>query len=112
MNDTRDELKRKINACNFVKNNGTVLRTINILRTKYTKLSVIQGVLEDDNVTEGEFLDCIHFLNEEDYIHLRIISTKDSANIYDYNYKALEAKLTGKGIRLLAGGLTDELVEV
>ena len=51
-------------------------------------------------------------LAEEGYIHLRRISTKESAALADTDYTALEAKLTGRGIRLLAGGIEDDMIEV
>ena len=44
--------KQRLKAGNFVRNNGRVLRTINILRHKYNKLSGIQNVLEDDGISQ------------------------------------------------------------
>ena len=93
-------------------NNGKVLRTVNILRLKYNKLTGVQSVLEDDGIAEDEFLDSVNFLTEEGYIHLRRISNKEPAALADTDYTALEAKLTGKGIRLLAGGIEDDMIEV
>ena len=87
--------KRALRAGSFVHNNGKVLRTVNILRLKYNKLTGVQSVLE-----------------EEGYIHLRRISNKEPAALADTDYTALEAKLTGKGIRLLAGGIEDDMIEV
>lgn len=104
--------KRKLNAGNFVKNNGSVLRTINILRYKYNKLTGVQNVLQGNGIDEDEFLDSINFLAEEGYIHLRDIATKDGATLADSEYTTLEAKLTSKGIRLLAGGIEDTMIEV
>lgn len=104
--------KSALRAGNFVRNNGMVLRTVNILRFKYNKLTGVQSVLEDGGITEDEFLDSINFLAEEGYIHLRHISTKENASLADDEYTALEAKLTGKGIRLLAGGCSDDMIEV
>ena len=63
-------------------------------------------------IAEDEFLDSVNFLAEEGYIHLRRISTKESAALADTDYTALEAKLTGRGIRLLAGGIEDDMIEV
>ena len=54
--------KQRLKAGNFVRNNGRVLRTINILRHKYNKLSGIQNVLEDDGISQDEFLDAVNFL--------------------------------------------------
>ncbi|NBI78570.1 type VI secretion protein [Anaerotruncus colihominis] len=104
--------KHALRAGSFVHNNGKVLRTVNILRLKYNKLTGVQSVLEDDGIAEDEFLDSVNFLAEEGYIHLRRISTRESAALADTDYTALEAKLTGKGIRLLAGGVKDDMIEV
>ena len=103
--------KRALRAGSFVHNNGKVLRTVNILRLKYNKLTGVQSVLEDDGIAEDEFLDSVNFLTEEGYIHLRRISNKEPAALADTDYTALEAKLTGKGIRLLAGGIEDDMIE-
>lgn len=89
--------KRALRAGSFVHNNGKVLRTVNILRLKYNKLTGVQSVLEDDGIAEDEFLDSVNFLAEEGYIHLRRISNKEPAALADTDYTALEAKLTGKG---------------
>lgn len=104
--------KSALRAGNFVRNNGKVLRTVNILRFKYNKLPGVQSVLEDGGITEDEFLDSINFLAEEGYIHLRHVSSKAEASLADNEYAALEAKLSGKGIRLLAGGCSDDMIEV
>lgn len=104
--------KSALRAGNFIRNNGKVLRTVNILRFKYNKLSGVQNVLEDDGIAEDEFLDSVNFLAEEGYIHLRRISSKEEASLADSDYTALETKLAGKGIRLLAGGIKDEMIEV
>lgn len=110
--DNRDELKRRIRTGNFVENTGRVLRTINILRHEYNKLSSITYALPD--VAEDQFLDAINYLHEEGYIHLRDIETKTVAvtGLADKDFRLLEGKLSGKGIRLLAGGINDSLVKV
>lgn len=104
--------KRRLSAGNFIKNNGSVIRTINILRYNYNKLTGVQNVLEGNGVAEDEFLDSVNFLAEEGYIHLREISGKKEATLADSSYKVLEAKVTAKGIRLLAGGINDNMIEV
>lgn len=110
MNTERDRQKQRIATGNFIENNGRVLRTINILRHTYNKLKGIKYALED--ISEDELLDSINFLYEEGYIQLRNAVTKEASDIADSNYTALEAKLTGKGIRLLAGGIHDPLVSI
>ena len=61
--------KRALRAGSFVHNNGKVLRTVNILRLKYNKLTGVQSVLEDDGIAEDEFLDSV---NSVSYTHLDV----------------------------------------
>lgn len=37
---------------------------------------------------------------------------RDNASLADCDYQTLEAKVTGKGIRLLGGGITDNMVDL
>lgn len=105
-----DEALRKMRAARFIKNNGKVIRTINLLRTKYEKLSEVKYALED--MDDSDYLDCINYLSESGYIKLRHIKNKQPAEIADVDYTELESKLTQKGISLLSGKIYDELVEV
>jgi hypothetical protein len=111
--DDRDELKRRIRAGNFITNTGRVLRAINVLRHEYHKLSGIQYALAVD-MEEDEFLDAVNYLFEAGYIHLRDYETRTVAafGLADTTYKKLEGKLTDKGIRLLALGMKDDMVQV
>ncbi|MEG2841841.1 MAG: type VI secretion protein, partial [Ruthenibacterium sp.] len=84
--------------------------TINILKEKYAKLSNIRYALPD--ISEGDIRKSINFLEEERYIHCRDIETKQDASISDSNLNDLEAKLSGKGIRLLSGSIKDDCIEV
>lgn len=103
------ELLQKMRATEFRENNGRVLRIINIMRHKYEKLTSVKSVL--DEMDESSFLDCINFLSEEEYIRLRNTSTKLKAELSDTDYYELEAKLTSKGIRLIGGEITDQMVK-
>ncbi|MBE7053387.1 MAG: type VI secretion protein [Ruminococcaceae bacterium] len=107
-----EKLKERLRAEAFKRNNGLVLRTINILRTKFNNLTTVKAVCEDSGVSEGEFIDSVNYLNEAEYIKLRDIATRCDIVFADANYKDLEAKLTAKGIRLLAGGINDELIDI
>lgn len=104
--------KQRLKASGFARGNGRVLCAINILRIKYNKLAGVKNVLKGEGVAEDEFLDAVNFLAEEGYIHLRRISTREKADLADCDYTALEAKLTGKGIRLRAGDIKDDMVEM
>ena len=108
MNDK--ELLRRMRAAEFCANNGRVLRTINILRHRYERLSGGAAALEE--ISEGEYLDCINFLAEAGYIALRNIYNQQPAELADTeDYRDLEAKLTAQGIRLIGGEITDKMVK-
>ena len=101
---------QKIKARRFVENNGQVLRTINILRVGYEKLTDVKYALSD--ISEHDFLDSINYLFLSKYIMLRKIKSKEPADIADVQYEELEAKLSQKGIKLLEGKINDNSVEV
>lgn len=101
---------QKIKARRFVENNGQVLRTINILRVGYEKLTDVKYALSD--ISEHDFLDSINYLFLSKYIMLRKIKSKEPADIADVQYEELEAKLSQKGIKLLDGTISDNSVEV
>lgn len=99
-----------IKAGNFKENNGSVMRTINMLRHKYHKLKSVKYALPD--ISEGEVLDSVNYLHEAGYIHLRNVITKQPSTLADCDFDDLEAKLTAKGISLLAGGVTDPCIVI
>lgn len=104
-------MRKRLAAGAFVEHNGIVLRTINILRHKYNKLTSIKYALPQ--IEDDQFMDCINFLSEEEYIHLRHVESKAEMALADVpHYSVLEAKLTGKGIRLLAQEIKDSLIRV
>lgn len=105
-----EEYRQKIKARNFIKNNGQILRTINILHVNYEKLADVKYALGD--VSEHDFLSSINYLFLSEYILLRKTKTKEAADIADVPYELLEAKLSSKGIKLLDGTISDNSVEV
>ncbi len=103
-------LLRKMRASEFAANNGRVLRTINILRHRYERLSGVGAAL--DEISEVDFLDCINFLSDEGYIVLRNVYSHQTVELADAeDYRDLEAKVTAKGIRLLGGEIIDKMVQ-
>lgn len=106
----KETLNRRISAGNFVKNNGSVLRTVNILKTKYNKLKSIQYALI--NVNRDEISNSINYLYEAGYLHLRHVESKQPSSLADDDFDVLEGKLTAKGIQLLKGVIQDECVEI
>lgn len=99
-----------IRAGNFKENNGSVMRTINMLRTQYHGLKSVEYALP--NITKGEISDSVNYLYEAGYIHLRDIVTKELTTLADSDFDDLEAKLTAKGISLLAGSINDPCIKL
>ena len=108
----RELERRKLRAGVFMVNNGRVLMTINLLREKYNALRSVEKGVKSEGISRQEFVDSINFLAEEGYINLREIDSREKANLADYDYQTLEAKITGKGIRLLGGGINDNMVDL
>ena len=108
----REQEKRRLRAGAFMVNNGRVLMTINLLREKYNALRSVEKGLKAEGIERQEFIDSVNFLHEEGYIYLRDMKSRKPANLADVEYQTLEAKVTGKGIRLLGGGITDEMVDL
>ena len=106
----KETLNKRISAGNFVENNGSVLRTVNLLKTKYNKLKSIQYAL--NNIDRNEISNSINYLYEAGYLHLRHTESKQPSSLADDDFDVLEGKLTARGIQLLAGVITDECVEV
>lgn len=99
-----------IRAGNFKENNGSVMRTINMLRTQYHKLKSVEYALP--NISKSEITDSVNYLYEAGYIHLRDIMTKEPTTLADSDFDDLEAKLTAKGISYLAGGINDPCIRL
>lgn len=104
--------KRRLRAGNFMLNNGRVMYTINLLRERYNDLRSVEKALSFEGIDRQSFLDSVNFLSEEGYIHLREKDTHEDAALSDCKYQTLEAKVTGKGIRLLGGGLSDNMIDL
>lgn len=105
-----DAIAKKMRQGQFVRNNGRVLRAINIMRRKYERLQDVQYALSD--IPEDQYLDSINFLDEAGYIKLRDIVSRDKTHLEDADeYTDLEAKLTSTGIRLLGGEISDRMVD-
>ena len=105
----KETLNKRISAGNFVENNGSVLRAVNILKTKFNRLKDIKYAL---NIEKNEIENSINYLHEAGYLHLRNTESKQPSSLADNDFDVLEGKLTAKGIRLLAGVITDECVEI
>lgn len=105
----KETLNRRISAGNFVENNGSVLRAVNILKTKFNRLKDIKYAL---NIEKNDIENSVNYLHEAGYLHLRNSENRQPSSLSDDDFNALEGKLTAKGIQLLAGVIQDECVEI
>ena len=99
--DMKEKLLAEMEQSDFAKNNGKIMRTLNVLAPSYHNLSSIQRILKDDGIGEGQYAACLDFLALEGYILLRTV--KDHVrceDLADHNWTELEAKLSGKVIGL------------
>ncbi len=99
----------KMRTEEFIENNGTVLRAVNIGRTKYNKLMQLCAALESD-MDKAEFTDSINYLSLAGFIDLRRCGDKQPTTLADDELENIEAKVSAKGIRLLSGKISDDCV--
>lgn len=95
---------QKIKARRFVENNGQVLRTINILRVGYEKLTDVKYALSD--ISEHDFLDSINYLFLSEYIMLRKSRVKNLPTLQMFNMKSLKQSYLRKVLSYLRARLT------
>ncbi len=105
------EMTERIRRKKFFRNNGVVLKGINLLRTQYVSLSELKYALEP-TMTESELRDSVNYLSESGYIKMRNIRSKQSTTLADCNFNEIEAKVSAEGIKIIACVRTDECIEV
>ena len=105
------ELNDRIRQKKFFRNNGIVLKGINLLRTQFVSLPDLKYALEP-NLTEPEFLDSVNYLTEGGYIRTRHIRSKQEITLADAAPEELEDKVTQKGNQIIACILKDDCIEV
>lgn len=111
MMDLKEKLLAEMKQNELARANGRVMRALNVLYPKYNSLRGIQIALSDDGIGEELYTASVDFLALEGYILLRTV--KDHVpvpDLADHSWVDLEGKLSGKGTRLLEGGMKDNLV--
>ncbi len=89
-----DKIKREIQTAEFAENNGRILRTVNVLRGKWIRLSSVRDVLDDINVADLE--QSLIYLERSEYICVRDIETKILVEVEQADYSECEVSLTKK----------------
>lgn len=105
------EMLRRMQQKTFFKNNGMVLKAVNLLRDKYVSLSDVCYALHP-SMNEAEFRDAVNYLTESGYIRLRKAGSKESSTLADTEMQKLEAKVTAEGIQIIACVRTDVCIDV
>lgn len=105
------EMQERIRQKKFFRNNGVVLKGINLLREKYVRLTELKYALEP-TLMEQELRDSINYLSESGYINMRNIRSKQSTTLADCDFDDIEAKVSADGIKIIACVKTDECIDV
>lgn len=105
------EMQERIRQKKFFRNNGIVLKGINLLREKYVQLSELKYALEP-SMTEQELRDSINYLSESGYINMRDIRSRQHTTLADSAFGEIEAKVSAEGIKIIACVKSDECIEV
>lgn len=105
------EMQERIRQKKFFRNNGVVLKGINLLREKYVQLSELKYALEP-TLTEQELRDSINYLSESGFINMRNIRSKQPTSLADCDFYEIEAKVSAEGIKIIACVKSDECIEV
>lgn len=110
--DFEKDIKKKIIQSDFSKNNGRIIRTVNLLSGKYINLHTAFMALEE-YMDMGKFKSSIDYLYRSCYIEIRVENTKKIISDMDrYTLKEMEMTLTQKGIKIAMGYIEDEAVEI
>ena len=105
------EMQERIRQKKFFRNNGVVLKGINLLRTQYVKLSELRYALEL-TMTESKLKDSINYLSESGYINMRNTDNKQATTLADCAFEDIEAKVSADGIKIIACVKSDECIDV
>ena len=107
-----NEIRKKLEQENFSKNNGRIVRTINVLSGKFISLDAVCSALME-YMNEGEFEQGIIYLHKACYIEIRMKYTHKILDDFEkHSYSELECSLTQKGIKLARGFVEDEAVDM
>ena len=103
-------IKDQLRKNKFIKNNGAVIRAIN-LRTDYVNLVDVTAALEPQ-IAENEALDSLNYLLEGGYVRLVKIRSEQAVDCIGDDYTQLAGKLTAKGIQLVNGAIEDPCIDL
>ena len=111
MDVNEEKLKAQARKNGFRRNNGAVIRAVNIIRTDYVQLDTVLAALQP-KIGRADVADSINYLTEAEYIKLRVIGTDRHSTLADNDFDELEAKLSAKGIQLVNGVIADPCIDL
>lgn len=106
-----EEMQNRIRQKKIFRNNGIVLKGINLLRTRFVSLTELKYALEP-TISESELRDSVNYLSESGYINMRKIGTKENTTLADCDFEDIEAKVSADGIKIIACVKSDECIDV
>lgn len=108
MNKDELEMKRRLEVGNFARDNGRIIRAINVLRGRWIDLGSIKDALSEVENLEQSLI----YLERAEYIHVRSMETKESVEVVEANDQTCEVTLTQTGIQLALYFIEDPAVKV
>ena len=105
------DLKNQLRKNKFIKNNGAVIRAINLLRTDSVNLVDVIAALYPQ-VVESDVLDSLNYFLEGGYIRIVKIRSEQPVDCLGDEYDQLAGKLTAKGIQLVNGAIDDPCIDL
>lgn len=105
--DASRELK-SLEAQEFVKNNGTVMRVILACHKRgWFSIRELADTLSAYRLTLDDIMDAVGYFEDMGYIKVRDIETKEEISSCDAEYDEIELRLFGAGHRMARGIIED-----
>lgn len=105
-----EKIQNKIETGNFMHQNGSVLRTLNIIPDSKCRLSSLEYSFK--GIDHYEFMDSIKYLDSSGYVELTDIESSKKIDFKSDRLESTEISLTAKGIKVLRGVITDDCIDV
>lgn len=107
----KKKIINEIEANDFSKQNGSVIRTIGtVFNTKWFDACDLKVVFKD--LEESDIYQTLDYLQQGSFIAVRNKESKDNVEVYDFDLDEIEIRLTNEGLKLLMIRKKDELIEI
>lgn len=109
----KQELMDRVEAREFKKNNGIIMRTINLIfKTKWFKASELVAAVSGYGMQEGEVFDSLDYLEGKKFIQARDIASGRVVEVLDADSETTEVKLTSEGRLVTLGIVRDPGIDM